>query len=147
MSYAFQEIDISKIADTLGVALPKLDGNVYRLEISDKESSRKVTLEIYPELQIGNREGNLLTAYTPVGLMQLHFCTNFIASEELGEVIFFAEAKEKLTGFIISKDAGLTCYANIDKEILSKDPFKLAGEILGCAIQMGLTEHKLQEIK
>lgn len=147
MSYIFGETDISKIADTLDVAKPELDGNVYRYQVSDQETGRKITLEIFPEMQIGNRNGNLLAVYTPVGLMQLHFCTNFITSEELGEVIFFAEAKDKLTGFIISKDAGLTCYANVDKDLLSKDIFKLPGEIVGCAIQMGLTEHKLQEIK
>lgn len=147
MNYQFSKKDIAKIAKTLATEEPKKEGNLFRFIINDYISGRKITLEIYPELMIGSRKGNLIQVFSPVGLNQLHHCTNFIASEELGEVIFFAEEKEKLTGFILSKDAGLTCYTNVDKDILSKDPFKLAGEVLGCAIQLGLTEHKLQEIK
>ncbi len=147
MSYQFSKKDIAKIAKALAVEEPKKEGNVFRFIIKDHISWRKLTLEIYPDLVIGNRKGNLIQVFSPVGLNQLHHCTNFITSEELGEVIFFAEEKEKLTGLILSKDAGLTCYTNVDKDILSKDPFKLAGEVIGCAIQLGLTEHKLQEIK
>lgn len=147
MSYQFSKKDIAKIAKTLATEEPKKEGNLFRFAINDYISGRKITLEIYLDLLIGSRKGNLIQVFSPVGLNQLHHCTNFITSEELGEVIFFAEEKEKLTGFILSKDAGLTCYTNVDKAILSKDPFKLAGEVLGCAIQLGLTEHKLQEIK
>lgn len=146
-THRFTKKDIAKIAKTLGIDEPKKDGNAYRFVVRNHVANRTVTLEIYPELDIGGRTGNLAQVFTPVGLTQLHFCTNFIASEELGEVIFFAEDRRKITGFIVSKDAGLTCYANVDIGILSKDPFKLSGEILGCAIQLGLTEHKLQEIK
>ncbi|MGQ9806186.1 MAG: hypothetical protein ACUVRP_08930 [Chlorobiales bacterium] len=147
MIYHFNKKDIAKIAKTLATEEPKKEGNLFRFAINDYISGRKLTLEIYPDLMIGSCKGNLIQVFSPVGLNQLHHCTNFITSEELGEVIFFAEEKEKLTGFVVSKDAGLTCYTNVDKDILSKDPFKLAGEVLGCAIQLGLTEHKLQEIK
>jgi hypothetical protein len=147
MSHHFTKKDIAKIAKTLSIEEPKKEGNLFRFVVINFISGRKITLEIFPELELGSRKGNLIQVFSPVGLNQLHHCTNFITSEELGEVIFFAEEKEKLTGFIISKDAGLTCYANVDKDILSKDPFKLAGEVIGCAMQLGLTEHKLQEIK
>jgi hypothetical protein len=63
----------------------------------------------------------------------------FITSEETRRShLLCRRKKKKLTGFIISKDAGLTCYANVDKDILSKDPFKLAGEVIGCAMQTRL---------
>ncbi|NTV46339.1 MAG: hypothetical protein HGB11_07420 [Chlorobiales bacterium] len=147
MSYNFTKKDFKKISAALGAPEPTMVGNAAHFEILYEFKQRKLTLEIYPEIQIGDKHGNLVSVYTPVGLMQLHFCTNFIASEELGEVILFAETKDKLSGFIISKDAGLTCYSNVDKDLLSKDPFKLCGEVLGCAIQLSLTEHKLEEIK
>lgn len=145
--HKFTKKDIGKIAKTLGVEEPQRDGNLYRFVVKNHVAGRTISLEIFPELDIGRRKGNLVQVFTPVGLMQLHFCSNFVASEELGEIIFFGEGSSKLSGFIVSKDAGIACYANVDKDILSKDPFKLAGEVLGCAIQLGLTEHKLQEIR
>jgi hypothetical protein len=144
MSYRFTKKDIHKIAKALGIDKPHHDGNHYRLEIEAERHS--LTLQIYPDLVIGSRNGNLISVTTPFGMMQLHFCTNFITSDELGEVIFFAETKDKISGFAVGKDAGLTSYTNVDKDLLSKDPLKLSGEVIGCAIQLGLTEHILQEI-
>jgi hypothetical protein len=91
--------------------------------------------------------GNLVQIFTPLGLLQLHFCTDYVVSEELGEVILFAENGSKISGVVLAKDAGVTIYSNVDKSLLSKDPFKLAGEVIGCAMQLALTEHKLAEIK
>jgi len=147
MSYKFLEKDYARIAAALGIKEPDQQENPMRFEIEDTAAQRKITLEIHPELEIGERIGNLITAYTPLGLVQLHHCTDYVVSEELGEVILFAEDREKISGLVISRDAGLTYYCNVDKELLSKDPFKLSGEVLGCAIQLSLTEHKLVEIK
>ena len=145
MSYRFTQKDVTKIAKALGAKKPVQQGNQYVLEI--EAAKHNLTLQIYPELQIGNRSGNLITVIVPSGMMQLHFCTNFIVSEALGEVIFFAETKDKISGFVIGKDAGLNCYTNVDKDLLSKDLLKLSGEVIACAMQLGLTEHALEEIK
>ncbi len=146
MSFKFTKKDFKKIAKALDINDPVVEGNHVRYEIENIIGGRKLTIEIYPELQIGSRVGNLITAYTPFGVMQLHFCTNYIASDELGEVILFAENKDKINGFVIGKNAELTCYANVDKDLIAKDPFKLSGEVIGCAMQLSLTEHKLEEI-
>ncbi|ACF14239.1 hypothetical protein Ctha_1782 [Chloroherpeton thalassium ATCC 35110] len=147
MSYKFAEKDYARIAAALGMKEPVQLANPVRFEIEDASSQRRITLEIHAELEIGERIGNLISVYTPLGLVQLHFCTDYVVSEELGEVILFAEDRGKISGLILSKDAGLTYYCNVDKSLLSKDPFKLSGEVLGCAIQLSLTEHKLVEIK
>lgn len=147
MDYKFTKRDYKKIAKALDVKEPMHDGNLYRFEVENFSTKQRLTLEIFPDLAIGSRTGNMVQLYTAVGMMQMHFCTNFVASDELGEVIFFAEAKDKISGFAIGKDAGCSFYANVDKDILSKDPFKLSGEILGCAMQLSLTEVKLDEIK
>ncbi|MFN3385012.1 MAG: hypothetical protein ACK42Y_00295 [Candidatus Thermochlorobacter sp.] len=147
MSYKFNKKDFKKIAKALAVKEPIVGHNHARIEIEDHVSKRKVSLEIYPELEIGDKVGNLVQAFTPLGLLQLHFCTDYIVSEELGEVILFAENGSKISGFVIGKDAGITFYANVDKSLLSKDPLKLSGEVIGCAVQLALTEHKLAEIK
>ncbi|MCS7013248.1 MAG: hypothetical protein RMI34_04975 [Chloroherpetonaceae bacterium] len=143
MSYKFTKKDIRKIAKALKAKEPAVEHNHMRIEVEDLTSRRKVALEIYPELEIGNRIGNLVQVYTPLGLLQLHFCTGYVVSEELGEVILFAENGTKISGLIVSKDAGVTYYANVDKDLLSKDLLKLAGEVIGCAVQLALTEHML----
>jgi hypothetical protein len=147
MSYKFTKKDFKKIAKALSAKDPIIEHNHARIEIEDIISGRKVALEIYPELEIGDRVGNLVQIFTPLGLLQLHFCTDYVVSEELGEVILFAENGSKISGVVLAKDAGVTIYSNVDKSLLSKDPFKLAGEVIGCAMQLALTEHKLAEIK
>lgn len=147
MNYKFTKRDFKKIAKALNAKDPITANNHIRIEVEDIISGRKVAMEIYPELEIGDRVGNLVQIFTPLGLFQLHFCTDYVVSEELGEVILFAENGDKISGFVVSKDAGITCYSNVDKSLLSKDPFKLSGEVIGCAMQLALTEHKLAEIK
>ncbi|MFQ3609823.1 MAG: hypothetical protein SNJ55_14405, partial [Chloroherpetonaceae bacterium] len=70
MSYQFSKKDIAKIAKTLAVEEPKKEGNVFRFVVNDYISGRKITLEIYPDLVIGNRKGNLIQVFSPVGLNQ-----------------------------------------------------------------------------
>ncbi|MDX2129756.1 MAG: hypothetical protein SFU91_12045 [Chloroherpetonaceae bacterium] len=147
MSYKFTKKDFKKIAKALGIKEPTPEGNLVRFDVENIVAKRKVSLEVFPELLIGDTTGNLISVYSPIGLMQLHFCTNYITSEELGDVILFSESHNKISSIIISRDAGVTSYMNVDKSLLSRDPFKLSGEVLGCAIQLGLTEHILDEVK
>jgi hypothetical protein len=147
MSYLFTKDDIEKISAALQTEISTRTDESVRFVIQDPKQKRNLELEIIFKLELGEKTGNLVSLYTPLGLMQLHSCTNYIASQELGEVIMFAESKDTVSGLIISKDAGVTTYTNVHKSLLSKDPFKLRGEVLGCAIQLSLTEHKLEEMK
>ena len=90
MSKVFSKNDINKIGQILE-AEPKFKVNNYRFVIENKESKQHISLEIYPDIQIGDKKGNLVSVYTPSSHLQLHFCSGYVVSELLGEVTFIAE--------------------------------------------------------
>lgn len=131
--------DIDKIASALGVEA-KLWGNNYRLIIENEEDGRKISLEIYPNIPIGNKKGHLITVYTQSAHLQLHFCTGYVVSEMLGEVTFIGEHQGRLSGLIIEKEAGCSLYSNVDSSLLSGDFTKLGPEVMLSGIALSLTE-------
>lgn len=139
MPFRFTTQDIQKISDLLGVA-PKHRGNNYRFEIESKENRRRLTLEIYPDIAIGNRKGNLISVYTPTAHLQLHFCTGYVLSKMLGEITFVGESDGKLSGLIIEREGGCSLYANVDRAILSGDFTTLGPEVMLSGIALSLTE-------
>jgi hypothetical protein len=139
MPFQFKNSDIQKISHILGTAA-KHKGNNYRFEIENPETGRKLALEIYPNIQIGHRRGNLISVYTPTAHLQLHFCTGYVVSEMLGEVTFVGEERGKLSGLIIEREGGCSLYANVDRSILSGDFTTLGPEVMLSGIALSLTE-------
>jgi hypothetical protein len=139
MSFTFSIADIQRISGLLGVS-EKFKGNNYRWEIDKPETGRRLVLEIYPSLQIGQRTGNLVTVYTPTSHLQLHFCTGYVLSEMLGEVTFVGEVRNKLSGLIVEREGGCSLYANVDRDILSGDFTTLGPEVMLSGIALSLTE-------
>ncbi len=139
MSFQFSAGDIEKVSRILGVA-PKHRGNNYRFEIENPESRRKLALEIYPDIAIGKRKGNLISVYTPNAHLQLHFCTGYVVSKMLGEITFVGESDGKLSGLIIEREGGCSLYANVDRSILSGDFTTLGPEVMLSGIALSLTE-------
>lgn len=131
--------DIDKIARVLDVEA-KFFGNNYRFVVQNKEDGRKLSLELYPDIPIGNDSGTLISVYTLNGLLQLHFCTGFVTSEMLGEVTFVGEHHGRLSGLTIEKQAGCSLYANVDTSLLSGDFTKLGPEVMLSGIALSLTE-------
>jgi len=146
MQFLFKESDIRKLTKVLGVPA-KHKGNNYRYELEGRGPARKLTLEIYPNIIIGKRRGNLVSVYTPNSHLQLHFCSGFVISEMLNEVTFIGENNGKLSGLIIEKEGGCSLYANVDKEILSGDFTRLGPEVMLSGIALSLTETILPEKK
>jgi hypothetical protein len=146
MAFIFKDSDIKKLSKTLGVPA-KHKGNNYRFELAGRAPARKLTLEIYPNLVIGKRRGNLVSVYTPNSHLQLHFCSGFVISEMLNEVTFIGENGGKLSGLIIEKEGGCSLYANVDSEILSGDFTRMGPEIMLSGIALSLTEMILPEKK
>ena len=96
MSFTFSDEDIDRIAEVLGV-VPKQEGSVFRFKLHDEASGRHITLEVtrdlaLPDTVADEMPGNLVSIMAPSSLLQLQGCTGFIASQELGEVIFFETA-------------------------------------------------------
>ncbi len=139
MSFTFSIADIQRISGLLGVS-EKFKGNNYRWEIDKPETGRRLVLEIYPSLQIGQRTGNLIIVYTPTSHVQLHFCTGYVISEMLGEITFVGEVRNKLSGLIVEREGGCSLYANVDRNILSGDFTTLGPEVMLSGIALSLTE-------
>jgi hypothetical protein len=146
MPFFFKETDFKKLSKILGV-LAKQKGNNVRFEIEAKETRRKLALEIYPDIAIGNRRGNLISVYTPSAHLQLHFCSGFVVSSLLNEVTFVGEQDGKLSGLTIEKEGGCSLYANVDREMLSGDFTRLGPEVMLSGIALSLTETILPEKK
>lgn len=142
MKTIFTESDITKIAKLLHCDW-KFRGNNYRLSLEDEENNRKLALEIYPDIQIGEEKGNLISAYTANTHVQLHFCTGYVISEMLGEVTFYSEKGGRVTGLIVEREVGCSMYANVDSSVLSGDFTNLGPEVMLSGIALSLTEHVL----
>ncbi len=146
MKQVFTKKDIDKIAHVLDVE-PKHKGNNYRFVLVNPDTMQQLSFEIYPEIPIGNKTGNLVCVYAPFAHLQLHFCTGYVVSEMLGEVTFIGESGDKLSGLIIEKGAGCSMHSNVDKEILSGDFTTLGPEIMLSGIALSLAEDILPDTK
>jgi len=135
----FTKSDIDKISSALGVTA-KVMGNNHRFVLENKEDGRSLSLEIYSDIPIGKKQGNLISVYTLNAHLQLHFCTGYVVSEMLGEVTFVGETGGRLSGLTIEREAGCSLYANVDSTLLSGDFTKLGPEVMLSGIALSLTE-------
>ncbi|HHE56044.1 MAG TPA: hypothetical protein ENL21_09695 [Caldithrix abyssi] len=146
MKFKFDEKKLAEIEKVLETKFARR-GNQYRAVLLNTEEQRKLSIEIYPEIQIGNRTGNLISIYTNNTHAQLHFCEGFVASDFLGEVTFFAEYNGRLSGIVVEKQAACSIFTNIDRDLLSGDFEKLAPEVMLSGLALSLAEPLLEENK
>jgi hypothetical protein len=106
-----------------------------------------LTIEIYSDIPIGNKKGNLISIFTPNAHIQLHYCTGYVASDVLGEVTFIGEHGGRLSGVIIEKQAACSTFTNVDTELLSGDFTTLAPEVMLSGIALSLAEPLLERNK
>ncbi len=143
MSFKFTSEKFKEIEEVLDTKFTKRE-NQYRAILLNTEKGRKLTIEIYPDMQIGEKTGNLVSIFTPYTHSQLHFCSGFVASDVLEEVTFFAEYKGHLSGVIVERQAGCSIFTNVDANLLSGDFTKLAPEVMLSGIALSLTEPMLE---
>ena len=150
MATVFSPSAIKRLESLFGVAAKSMGTN-YRFEIAAQESGggpvRKLALEIYPDILIGRKKGNLVSVYTAAAHLQMHFCSGFVISEDLGEATFVGEDRGKLSGLIVERTAGCTLFANVDRAILSGDFTQLAPEVMMSGVALSLTEPVLEAEK
>ncbi|RMH64707.1 MAG: hypothetical protein D6677_04075 [Calditrichaeota bacterium] len=139
MAFKFTDDDLKKIEDVLKTRFKKR-GDQFRAVLENPEEGRRLTIEIYPELMIGDKKGILISIFTPYTHSQLHFCTGYVASEVLEEVTFFAEFSGRLSGIIVERQAGCSIFTNVDRQLLSGDFSQLAPEVMLSGIALSLTE-------
>jgi hypothetical protein len=146
MPCQFTQEDFKNISSVLGTEFKKSD-RCYRMVLVNQKENRKLSLEIYPDIQIGKKNGNLISVYTRTTHLQLHFCSGFVVSEMLGEVTFVSESGGSLSGLIIEKGAACSLYAQVDSTLLSGDFTKLGPEVMLSGIALSLAEHILPDSK
>jgi leucyl aminopeptidase (aminopeptidase T) len=138
-TFTFSKKDFSKIATTLAVkALDK--ENHTRFEVLNSKSKLQVNIEIYTDVSFGAKQGNLVNVFTNYGVHQLHDCTGFVASELLGEVIFFAESPERVNAVVVEKEGGYSVYSNVDKKLINSDFAAMSPEIMMTGVSLSLIE-------
>ncbi|MFQ5584159.1 MAG: hypothetical protein ACE5GL_06975 [Calditrichia bacterium] len=142
--FHFTEKDVKTISKVLEVEPVKRVDN-YRFVLENVPEKRKLSLEIYPDIPIGAHQGNLISVYTMNSHIQLHFCTGYVPSESLGEVIFIGENRGHVSGLIVEKGAGCSIYANLDSRILSGDFTQMAPEVMLSGIALSIAEHLIPE--
>lgn len=140
--FTFRDNDIEAISKVFGVK-PVKRVDHFRFVLENKKDKRRLSLEIYPDIPIGDSQGSLISIYTHNTHIQLHFCGGYVPSESLGEVIFFSENNGRVSGVIVEKEAGCSVYANVDASILSGDFTQLAPEVMLSGIALSITEHLL----
>ncbi len=154
MAFSFSNTDIDRIASVLNAAPRREDGRqaLVRFELQDAPSGRHVALEILTALDLPDTEtppkkrppetppANLISAYASSSFLQLQGCTGYIASQELGEVIFFARRGGATSGLVIERQAGCSLYANVSDYLLSSDFTRLPPELVMSSVALSMTE-------
>ncbi len=146
MKFTFTEEKFAEIEKVLNTKFAKR-GDQHRAILLNTEQNRKLTIEIYADIKIGNKQGNLVSVFTPNAHVQLHFCTGYVASDVLGEVTFIGEHGGRLSGLIIEKQAACSVFTNVDSELLSGDFTTLAPEVMLSGIALSLAEPLLERNK
>lgn len=132
--------DIKKIAAVLKPEKVTEDKDHYRLKVTNKEEKRVLVLEIYPETLLGKTRGMMIVVYTGNSHLQLHNCSGFIVSEELGEVTFITEARNRLSGLVVERGASCSLYAGLNRDLISSDFTNLGVEVMLSGVALSLAE-------
>ena len=140
MPAPFTDADLSRIASALGVEAER-EGGIVRYALVHETSGRRLAIEVTPEVAIGGNEGTaLVSVYGANAFLQLQGVTGVVASEELGEVIFFARESGRVSGLVVEKQAGCSLYANVDEALLSADFTQLPPEVMMSAVALSMSE-------
>jgi hypothetical protein len=136
----FAEKEVARVVSVLNAAEHTWHEDHYRIRLENREERRLLTLEIYPKILLGDKEGMLVVAYTASAHLQLHNCSGFVTSEELGEVTFVAETNGTLSGLVVEQGAGCSLYAGINRKLISSDFTKLGVEVMLSGVALSLAE-------
>ena len=144
MSFTFTKEDADKIGKLLGAVDILCEPNHFRLKLDNAEDKRILVLELYTDITLGEGKGVLFVVYTGNSHLQLHNCTGYVISEELGEITFVAETKEQLSGLVIEAGASCSLYASLNRQLISSDFTQLGVEVMLSGVALSLAEELLE---
>lgn len=136
----FTEEDFKKIVKVLEPEKTSSDKEYFRMKVSNQSEKRVLVLEIYPETLLGKTRGMLVVVYTGNSHLQIHNCSGYVVSEELGEVTFVCETPQQLSGLVVEKGASCSLYAGMDRQLISSDFTTLGVEVMLSGVALSLAE-------
>lgn len=140
MSEIFSREKVDEVAKAVGAEKVEWDTDHFRMKISSKESRRLLILEIYPSTPLGRKTGAMIVVYAGSAHLQLHNCSGFVTSQELGEVTFVSETEDKISGIVVESDAACSLYSNINRDLISSDFTKFGVEVMLSGVALSLAE-------
>jgi len=141
----FNDNDIESIAKCLQPESRSFETDHHRLKLVNATDRRMLVLEIYPTVRLGKEQGSMVVVYTIGGHLQLHNCTGFVVSEELGEVTFVSESERWLSGLVVEREAACSVYANVRRDLISGDFANLGVEVMLSGVALSLAEDLLKK--
>ncbi|HWR83602.1 MAG TPA: hypothetical protein VN285_09880 [Candidatus Deferrimicrobium sp.] len=144
---SFTQSDADKIAAVIEAQEVGFHKDHYRLKVTNREEKRALALEVYPETSFGKTRGMLVVVYTGNSHLQLHNCTGYVVSEQLGEVTFVAETADRLSGLVVEKGAACSMYSAINRDLISSDFTQLGVEVMLSGVALSLAEEVLSKGK
>ena len=139
--------EAQKIGDVLGAEKIAEDKDKFRLKVINHEEKRSLSLEIFPQTTLGKTRGMLVVVYTGNSHLQLHNCTGYVISEELGEVTFVSESGSRLSGLVVERGASCSLYAALNRDLISSDFTQLGVEVMLSGVALSLAEEILSDEK
>lgn len=136
----FEKSQVDDIARIIGADQVEWETDHYRLKVIAEQVKRLLVLEIYPETTLGKTKGSLVVVYAGGAHLQLHNCSGFVLSEELGEVTFVGETEGFISGLVVEKEAACSLYSNIARDLISSDFTKLGVEVMLSGVALSLAE-------
>ena len=144
----FAREDIDKIAACLGDAQVSDLQDHFRIKVINDEARRQLSVDIYPRVSLGDKaEGALVVVYTHNCHLQLHNCTGYVLSDELGETTFISESGGKISGLVVERGAGCSLYSNVSRSLISNDFTRFGVEVMLSGVALSLAEGILEEPK
>lgn len=137
----FPKEKVEEIGKVIGSDNVEWDTDHYRMKVASHENQRLLVLEIYPRTELGRRKtGAMIVVYAGGAHLQLHNCSGFVISDELGEVTFVSENEDKISGLVVEKEAACSLYSNINRELISSDFTNLGVEVMLSGVALSLAE-------
>ncbi len=137
----FAREDIYRIAACLGKAEISDNKDHYRIKLVNSVENRQLSLEIYPEVSLGELiKGALVVVYTANCHLQLHDCSGYVVSDDLGEVTFVSETPGKISGLVVEREAACSLYSNAERGLISDDFTRFGVEVMLSGVALSLAE-------
>ena len=134
---SLSDADLDLAATALGATAERLaDGRTVSFALSDSESGRRLAVDIV-RTEAGT---TIVKVYGPAAHLELHGCTGVVATDDLGEALFFARDGGRVSGLVVERAAACSIFANVEERLLTTDYFTVAPDVAHAAVVLSMAE-------